>query len=261
MPLRFLPSLRCPSIQRRYQSTVRRYGRPCVCDDGAAAAQVDPLGRDLGARDMSNVTDVTAGMTYLLEDADLLKLNVNLDENGNITTTLAPLHTSDGGFAGTQPSPTQIDSVTPNGQFTPSSGVASEAVGRMYQTKSDIVATVNATVRSGSPQWLLTVLDPRTMYTARYQLQYPSPPAGNVATQILLGDFRHDKLREALTYVQLRRPGIRNIDRCRAREPGKTYPGVCTATCKRSSEAWAAPWLMSGFIVSSRVVAAKSSTL
>lgn len=159
---------------------------------------------DSGEPNMSGVKDVTGGMKYLLRDDDLVMLHVTQDHD-MVTTSLVNMSTSDSKLSGA-PQKTMITESKSTGLFNPTDGmVASQAVGRMYDTKSDIAAVLSAVDESEtSPQdshsWLLTLLDPRTGFRNTTHLSIGFEPRGKVYTQVLMGDFNGDGLADVLAY-------------------------------------------------------------
>jgi hypothetical protein len=166
----------------------------------AARAQTS----DNGAPDMSGVTDVTGGMKYLLRNDDIAILQVEKKDSA-VTTSLLTFDTSNSKTS-KDPQKAVITRSVSNGTFDSTAGiVASEAIGRMFNTKSDIAAVLNAVDNSDTPPlashaWLLTLLDPLTGFRHTTQLSIRFQPQGKVYTQLLMGDFNGDSLSDTLAF-------------------------------------------------------------
>jgi hypothetical protein len=150
---------------------------------------------------MANVTDVTGGMHYLLQNDDLVMLQVK-NEGGVVATSLVTLDTVNSKLSGA-PKTTTISNSYPGGNFDPTGGVvASQAVGRMYNTKSDIIAAVNA-VDNGTqspPSWVLTLFDPLTGFQNTIPVDGQFRPRDTVFTQVVMGDFNGDGLADPMLF-------------------------------------------------------------
>ena len=168
----------------------------------AVAAQAQNLVRDTSAPSMANVTDVTGGMNYLLQNDDLMRLQIN--QNGNTTTTsIVTLNTTGSQITSSQT--TQLATSTLNDSFDPSAGqTASEAVGRMYSNGNDVVALLTAVDTTNPPtsndSWTLTLFDPLSGFQVATRLATNFRPHGTVYTQVLMGDFKGDNLVEPLIF-------------------------------------------------------------
>lgn len=166
-----------------------------------AVAQEQSLTIDQGAPNMSGVTDVTGGQHYLLENDDLVMLQEN-DNNGNLQTQLVTMDTSNSRVSGS-PQTTTINSFNPNGAFDPTASgtfVAATGTGRMYNTKSDVVATLTAGGPSGESNWWLTLLDPLTHFQYSSAINSRFKPYSQVYTQVVMGDFTGDDLFDPLLF-------------------------------------------------------------
>jgi len=146
---------------------------------------------------MSGVTDVTGGMKYLLENDDMVMLKVD-NSNGVVTTSLITFDTANSTLSGT-PQTTIISTSPSNGGFD--SGVmASQATGRMYNTKSDIIAALSAVDNGAFPDWSFTLLDPLTGFHYATQLNSKFIPYHTVLTHVVMGDFNGDELADPLVF-------------------------------------------------------------
>ncbi len=77
------------------------------------------------------------------------------------------------------PHTSTINQFETKGNFDPQKGViASQAVGRMYNTRSDLVAIVNA-VDDGAPHWSFTSFDPLTKFTSSETINSTAGVYGN----------------------------------------------------------------------------------
>lgn len=150
---------------------------------------------------MAGVTDVSGGMHYLLQNDDLVMLQVR-NQGGVVTTSLVTANTENSKLSGT-PHATTISNSYPNGNFDPTGGaVASEAVGRMYNTKSDMLAVLNA-IDNGTQSptnWLLSLFDPLSGFQNATQLSSRFRPGGTVFTRVVMGDFNGDGLADPLVF-------------------------------------------------------------
>ena len=167
------------------------------------ALRAQTLVRD--GRDMSKVKDVINGQHVLLQNDDITMLQVSQD-HGSVTTSLVTLDTSDSKLSD-KPQTTAITKSTYTGAFDPSQGVtASQGTGRMYNTKKDIIALLNAVDSSDTPPlasdaWMLTLYDPPVGgFQKNIQLESSFKPYGAVYTQLAMGDFNGDGLSDPLVF-------------------------------------------------------------
>jgi hypothetical protein len=153
------------------------------------------LKRDSQAKSMQGVTDVTGGMRYLLRDDDLLVLEVRVEPDGSIATSLLTSDTSNSQLG--TPVTTPASGVVPgNWNVNNNSVPASVTTGRMFATKSNIVATLSPQTSS----WIVTIADPLTAFNSSVTLASAFQPHGAVFTQILMGDFLGNRLDEPLAF-------------------------------------------------------------
>ena len=161
----------------------------------ALSAQTRTLVRDPDGPKMAGVTDVTGGMTYLLQDDDLTMIQLRQDGSGNVTTSLLTMDTSKSQPANPKP-PISVTQVNPNGQYETNSGLlAGMATGRMFETKSDVIAILN---EGDGPSWQLSLIDPLTGWDTAVQLHSSFRPQGQVFTQVVMGEFLDGKLDDPL---------------------------------------------------------------
>lgn len=154
---------------------------------------------DQDAPDMSGVNDVLGGQHYLLENDDLAMLQV-ADSNGNLNTQVVTMNTSNSQISGS-PQTTTVSSFNPNGAFNPNGSVlAAIGTGRMYNTKSDVIASLTAGGPSGGVAWWLTILDPLTHFQYSGAIHSRFQPYGTVFTQLVMGDFTGDELSDPLLF-------------------------------------------------------------
>jgi hypothetical protein len=148
---------------------------------------------DSGAPNMANVTDVTPGWKYLLQNDDLAMVQVTQASDGTVTTSLVTMNTSNSGLSGT-PKTITIDSFIP--AFIPTQGVpVSEAAGRIFNSSTDSVAVL-AAVQFG---WKFALVD-STGVQSSIQLNSNFPPYNTVYTHVVMGDFNGDGLADPLAF-------------------------------------------------------------
>jgi hypothetical protein len=158
-------------------------------------AQTGTLVRDTMGPNMDGVKDVTGGMTYLLQDDDLTMVQLRQDGSGNVTTSLLTMDTSKSQPSNPQP-PISVSQVNPNGQYETNTGLlAGMATGRMFQTKSDVIAILN---EGDGPSWQLSLIDPLTGWDTAVTLHSSFRPQGQVFTQVVMGKFLDNKLDDPL---------------------------------------------------------------
>jgi hypothetical protein len=161
----------------------------------ALYAQAGTLVRDTNGPNMDGVKDVTGGMTYLLQNDDLTMVQLRQDGSGNVTTSLLTMDTSKSQPSNPQP-PISLSQVNPNGQYETNSGLlAGMATGRMFQTKSDVIAVLN---EGGGPSWQLSLIDPLTGWDTAVTVHSTFRPQGQVFTQVVMGKFLANKLDDPL---------------------------------------------------------------
>jgi hypothetical protein len=168
-----------------------------------SAAHVQQLSTDNGPTDMTKVTSVTGGMKFLLKNDDLVMLTTT--QSGNTTTTsLVTMDTANSRLSGT-PQTIAINQSTSTGAFSTSAGVpTSEASGRIYSTKSDIIAVINAIDKgannNSTPYWSVSLLDPLTNFKSTTMLNSQVQPKGTLFTQVVMGEFTTNNLDDALVF-------------------------------------------------------------
>ena len=147
------------------------------------------LVRDTSGIPMDNVKDVTNGMQYILKNDDVLMLQLRQDpSSGAVTTYLGSWDSSNSQFTNLQFTP--LNGVTPSG-YAASSAMASMATGRMFATKSDVVAILN---EGDGPAWQTLFVDPLSRWDASLTLTSRFAPHDNLQTQLVMGDFLGNKL-------------------------------------------------------------------
>jgi hypothetical protein len=147
---------------------------------------------------MSGVTDVTGGAKVFLKDDDVAMLQIK-QSGSTVTTSVVSFDSSDSKLSH-DPHTSTISQFETKGNFDPKKGViASQAVGRMYNTKSDLVALVNA-IDDGAPRWSFTLYDPLTKFTYNGTMTSAVGVYGTVSTQVVMGDFNGDGLADPLIF-------------------------------------------------------------
>ena len=164
------------------------------------------LPRDLRAQsllhndgpNMSGNNDPTGGLKFLLVNDDLVMVQVSKGSGNNVSTSLLTMDTSNSTVPNA-PQTTAINTTDASGAFNRNSGVlAAQAVGRMFNTKSDIAAVLNAGDATGGKTWSFTLIDPLTKFQLTTALNSQFRPSGTIFTQVVMGDFNGDKLADPL---------------------------------------------------------------
>ncbi len=184
-----------PMVIRRQVSIVTLACLAAVVLVAAIPASAGSLGRDKGAQNVQNVSDVTGGMHYLLVDDDLVLLQVNMDHD-QMTTSLNTFNTENSGFGG-QKEDVQVSSVNTGGQFDLNGVAVAQATGRMYETPGDILAVLN---EGNGPVWQVTLFDLLTNFNTVVPLHTSFNPYGSVYTQMTTGNFVGNNLDDLLVF-------------------------------------------------------------
>jgi hypothetical protein len=159
------------------------------------------LNNDDGAPNMSNVTDVTPGWKYLLQNDDLAMVQVTQNSDNSLTTSLTTTDTSKSGLSGTQKVITIANDNS--GDVPLGSGIlASEASGRMFNISTDIIAVLT---ESGG-RWNLALAD-STGVQSSILLTTNIYPLFKIYTQVVMGDFNGDGLGDPLLFYASDPPG------------------------------------------------------
>jgi hypothetical protein len=149
---------------------------------------------DAGSPSMSNVTDVTPGWKYLLQNDDLAMVQVNTN-SGVTSTSLLSMNTSKSALSGTQLNIPVANSTIPSSVDTTNSSLAAEAAGRMFNTNTDAVGMLYV---YGS-EWAFSVIN-STGVQASTKLNASFAPNGTVRTQVVMGDFTGDGLADPVAF-------------------------------------------------------------
>jgi hypothetical protein len=147
--------------------------------------------KDLGAPNMSTVTDVTPGWKYLLQNKDLTMVQTTQNSDSTVTTSLVVMDTSKSSLSAT-PQTITIDNFNPG---STQGAMASQASGRIFNYSTDTVAVLSA-IQNG---WKVSFADSSGIKSSS-SLKSSFSPAGTVYTQVVMGDFNGDGLSDPLAF-------------------------------------------------------------
>jgi len=157
-------------------------------DSSAWAQRSD---RDPAGPNMSEVTDVTPGWKYLLQNKDITMLQGTQNSDGTVTTSLVVMNTSNSALSGMQKT-IAIDSFNPG---SIQGNLAAQGSGRIFNSASDTVAVLSA-FQNG---WKVSYVDSSGVQSST-QLKSSFSPAGTIYTQVVMCDFNGDGLADPLVF-------------------------------------------------------------
>lgn len=169
------------------------------------AVFADNLTRDGGSKSLQGVTDVTGGLTYILQNDDVSVLQMT--QSGNTyTTKMWTVDTHDSTLS-QNPGEIHITSTDPQG-YTPQGGVPiGEGVGRMFNGRGDTVTILN---EGDGPSWLIHQRDIVSgFHVDNIGVVSKFAPYGQVYTQVVTGNFIGDRYADPLIFYLSLQDGVK----------------------------------------------------
>ncbi len=150
----------------------------------ANGAHAQTAVRDSSARSVTNTTDVTGGLKYLLQEDDVAAFTLVSGPGGTVQTTMTTVGTSSSQFGTAQSS--VISTTSPNGQWVPLTYSNAMGLGRVFAIASDDIGVLSPT---NGPAWNWSMQDLATKFSGNQTLSSRFAPYGGVYTQVIMGNF------------------------------------------------------------------------